>query len=53
MMLSGSPTESNALALLDGHPGNAILPNGVLQIANREIGVPGFQTQVPKTTLSI
>ena len=24
-------------------PGNAILLNGVMQFANREIGVPGFQ----------
>jgi len=28
--------------LLGDVPGNAILLNGVLQTANREIGVPGF-----------
>jgi len=28
--------------------GSAILLNGVLQTANREIGVPGFQPQVFK-----
>src|ERR1700686_3261975 len=33
-----------------GDPGNAILLNGVLRTANREIGVPGFQPQVPKPT---
>jgi hypothetical protein len=37
------------LDLLGGDPGNAILPNGVLQTANLEIGVPGFQPQVPKS----
>jgi hypothetical protein len=35
---------------LGGDPGNAILPNGVLQTANREIGAPGFQPQGPKST---
>jgi hypothetical protein len=33
-----------------GDPGNAILLNGVLQTANLEIGVPGFQPQVPIST---
>jgi hypothetical protein len=28
--------------MLDGDPRNAILPNGVLRLANREIGVPGM-----------
>jgi hypothetical protein len=31
------------LATLGGDPGNAILLNGVMQTANREIGVPGFR----------
>ena len=31
----------NILAVLGGDSGNAILLNGVLQAANREIGVPG------------
>jgi hypothetical protein len=38
------------LALLGGDPGNAILLNGVVQTANLEIGVPGFQPQVLKST---
>jgi hypothetical protein len=37
--------------LVGGDPGNAILQNGVMQTANLEIGVPGFQPQVPKSTL--
>ena len=32
------------LALADGEPGNAILPNGVWLTANLEIGVPGLET---------
>jgi hypothetical protein len=36
--------------MLGGDPGNAILLNGVLQTANLEIGVPGFQPQVPTST---
>src|ERR1700686_1986682 len=40
----------NHLSLLRGDPGNAILLNGVLQTANLEIGVPGVQSQVPKST---
>jgi hypothetical protein len=39
--------ESN-LAPVGSDPGNAILPNGVLQTANLEIGVPGLQPQVPQ-----
>jgi hypothetical protein len=38
------------LGLHGGAPGNAILPNGVLPTANREIGVPGFQPRVRKST---
>src|SRR5713226_8216321 len=40
----------SGLALLGGDPGNTILLNGVLQTANLEIGVPGFQPQVPTST---
>jgi hypothetical protein len=40
----------SGLALLNGDPGNAILLNGVLQTADLEIGVPGFQPQVPTST---
>jgi len=29
-------------------PGNANLPIGVMKTANREIGVPGFQTRQPR-----
>jgi hypothetical protein len=31
-------------------PGKAILLNGVMQTANLEIGVPGYQPQVPTST---
>src|ERR1700732_504883 len=41
---------NSGLALLGGDPGNAILLNGVVQTANLEIGVPGFQHQVPTST---
>jgi hypothetical protein len=37
--------------LAGGDPGNAILLNGVMQTANREIGVPGFQPDVPSFDL--
>src|SRR5207245_9646794 len=40
----------SGLALLGGDPGNAILLNGVMQTANLEIGVSGFQPQVPTST---
>jgi hypothetical protein len=36
--------------MLGGVPGSAILLNGVQQTANREIGVPGSQRQVPEPT---
>jgi hypothetical protein len=38
------------LTLQCGDRGNAILLNGVRQTANREIGVPGFQPHIPKST---
>ena len=41
---------NSGLALLGGDPGSAILLNGVMQTANLEIGVPGFQPQVPTST---
>ena len=31
-------------------PGNAILLNGVLPTANREIGVPGIYPQIPNSS---
>jgi hypothetical protein len=31
-------------------PGKAILLNGVMQTANLETGVPGYQPQVPTST---
>jgi hypothetical protein len=40
----------SGLALLGGDPGNAILLNGEMQTVNLEIGVPGFQPQVPTST---
>jgi hypothetical protein len=44
------PQGNSGLALPGGDPGNAILQNGVMQTANLEIGVPGLQPQVPKST---
>src|ERR1700730_13181515 len=41
---------NSGLALLGGDPGNAILQNGVMQTANLEIGVPGFQPQLSTST---
>jgi hypothetical protein len=37
------------LSLLGDEAGNAILPNGVMQTANLEIDVPGFQPQTLKS----
>jgi hypothetical protein len=43
-------SEEENLLYWAADPGNAILLNGVRQTANREIGVPGFQPQVAKST---
>ena len=44
------PLGNSGLALLAGDPGSAILVNGVLQSADREIGLPEFQPEIPKST---
>src|ERR1700674_329293 len=43
---------ASRLTLLGDNPGNGILSAaaGALRNANREIGVPGFQTQIPEST---
>ena len=40
-LLAGEHTILRSFEFLSGEPGNANFLNGVLQIANREIGVPG------------
>jgi hypothetical protein len=38
------------LTIQGGDPGKLILLTDVQQTANREIGVPGFQPEAPKST---
>ena len=48
-MQMGLGYQPRSPALVDD-PGNTILLNGVQQTANREIGVPGFQPHIVKST---
>ncbi len=44
LLLASERTFVESFEFLCGEPGNAILLNGDLQTANREIGVPGIQS---------
>jgi hypothetical protein len=55
LFFRGKPAEATPIlrssSTLEISPANALLLNGAVQTANREIGAPGFQPKTPFRTI--